>query len=215
MIAKYKQVEDHFIDMINAGELAIGNQLPPETEIAADTGFSRMTVNKALNHLEQQGYITRVAGRGSFVRSRSMTRILTEHQGISAYLHSKGLNPESKLLSYELLDFSHDPRRPQRLDLDSIPEAHHFIRLRSGDGIPIAITEDFLSTVELPKIDLAELNHSLYDYLERLKVAVIQNYVEIKAIKADQDQQKLLTLDDDFVLQTIESFDTIWIEVNI
>lgn len=209
MTSKYKQIEDHFIDLINTDALKIGDQLPSEASVTTETGFSRMTVNKALNHLERQGYITRVAGRGSFVRSKSMTRMLTERVGISAYLRSKGLKPESQLLSYNLLDLTKEPDRRKSLDLDSISIVHHFTRLRSGDGTPFAITEDFLSATEIHDLDLDMLNHSLYEYLDRLKVGVIPNYVEIKALKATKEQKSLLQLDDDFVLKTIESLDTV------
>ncbi|MDO1605826.1 GntR family transcriptional regulator [Lactobacillus sp. YT155] len=209
MNSKYKQIEDHFISLIKSGDLEIGDQLPPETEITKKSGFSRMTINKALNHMEQQGYITRVAGRGSFVRSKSMTRMLTERMGISEYIHSMGMVPASRLLSYELMNLEHDAHHQQKLDLDDIKEVHHFIRLRSGDETPIAITEDYLSAEDVPNIDTDILNSSLYEYLDRLKVGVIANYVEIKAVKATEEQQRLLKLEDDFVLQTIENVDTV------
>ncbi|MEB3364841.1 GntR family transcriptional regulator [Lactobacillus sp. R2/2] len=57
---------------INSGSLKAGDKLPPEVKISQQNGFSRMTVNKALKDLEKQGYVTRIAGRGTFVKEKAL-----------------------------------------------------------------------------------------------------------------------------------------------
>lgn len=209
MIAKYKQIEERFIREINSGKLAVGDQLPAETTLTAESGFSRMTVNKALKQLEQQGYITRVSGRGSFVKSRAMTRNLTDTIGFSEYIRSKGMVPGATLLSYNLVNLAENPREQTNLGLEGISKAHHFQRLRTGDGAAVAITEDYLDANLIQVLDTNLINQSLYAYLDRLKIPILQNYVEISAKKATPKQQELLHLDDDFVLETVANVDTI------
>lgn len=209
MTAKYKQIEERFIRDINSGKLSVGDQLPAETTLTEESGFSRMTVNKALKQLEQQGYITRVSGRGSFVKARAMTRNLTDTVGFSEYIRSKGMVPGATLISYDLVNLAEDTQKQSDLGLEGIDKVHHFRRLRTGDGIAVAITEDYLDAELIQTLDTNLMNQSLYAYLDRLKIPIFQNYVEINAKKATPRQQELLHLDDDFVLETVANVDTI------
>lgn len=209
MTAKYKQIEERFIHDINSGKLAVGDQLPAETTLTAESGFSRMTVNKALKLLEQQGYITRVSGRGSFVKARTMTRNLTDTVGFSEYIRRKGMVPGATLLSYSLGDLAETPQAQTNLGLEGISKVHHFERLRTGDGAAVAITEDYLNADIIQTLDTNLMTQSLYAYLDRLKIPILQNYVEISAKKATPRQQELLHLDDDFILETVANVDTI------
>ncbi|WP_179393903.1 GntR family transcriptional regulator [Lacticaseibacillus absianus] len=211
MMPKYKQIEERFIREINSGKLAVGAQLPAETAITEETGFSRMTVNKALKQLEQQGYITRVSGRGSFVKAKAMTRNVTDTVGFSEYMRSRGMTPGSQLLTYALVDLAADPARRDELELAELDKVHRIERLRTGDGAPIAITEDYLAANLITTFNPELLSRSLYAYLDRLKIPIIQNFVEIKACKATARQQSLLKLEDDFVLETVANVDTITI----
>jgi GntR family transcriptional regulator len=57
------------IAAIEGGRLEPGTRLPPERELAASLGVSRMTVRQALGDLEREGRLRRVVGRagGTFV----------------------------------------------------------------------------------------------------------------------------------------------------
>ena len=65
--AKYKQIEDYIKQEISRKNLQIGDQIMTEEQLCQRFNFSRMTINKALNHLSALGYIERIPGRGSFV----------------------------------------------------------------------------------------------------------------------------------------------------
>jgi GntR family transcriptional repressor for pyruvate dehydrogenase complex len=53
--------------MIFDGELAPGARLPPERELQAALGVSRVSVREALHHLELKGLVDRRPGRGTIV----------------------------------------------------------------------------------------------------------------------------------------------------
>lgn len=67
--AKNRRIYDDVLERIQRGELGEGQRLPTERELVALYGVSRPTVTKALSRLQQEGYIVRRAGSGSFVRS--------------------------------------------------------------------------------------------------------------------------------------------------
>ena len=52
---------------IDSGQYPVGGQLPTESALTAEFGVGRHTVRTALQQLEQEGLITRLAGRGTFV----------------------------------------------------------------------------------------------------------------------------------------------------
>lgn len=207
MKAKYQIVEDYFIEKINKSILKAGDRLPPEIKISEKYGYSRMTVNKAIKNLEKQGYVTRIAGRGTFVKEKSVLRQLTENISFTDIIKQQRLTPGATLLSYDMLNADEVPSADEFST--KIEKFHHTKRLRTGDGNPIAILEDFLNADLIKKIDFNLLTTSLYSYLKKLKLPIIQNFVEIKAVKATKKQQKALHLETDFLLVTLANADTI------
>lgn len=61
------QVRERILGAIQAAELAAGEAIPSEVELAGKLGVSRMTVNKAVLALVAEGWLTRHVGRGTFV----------------------------------------------------------------------------------------------------------------------------------------------------
>jgi GntR family histidine utilization transcriptional repressor len=62
------------IDQISSGKLRPLDRVPSENELVESMRVSRMTANRALRELNNEGYVERIAGRGTFVadmRSRS------------------------------------------------------------------------------------------------------------------------------------------------
>jgi DNA-binding transcriptional regulator YhcF (GntR family) len=64
----YEQVAAHFRERIRAGELAPGARLPSLQELAADTGLTVKTIQRAMRLLESEGLVTVRPNRGTFVR---------------------------------------------------------------------------------------------------------------------------------------------------
>lgn len=67
---KYRQIYDKIKQDIDNGTYLPGQRLPSENVLARVSGFSRITVNRALQELQVDGYITRRAGSGSYVSER-------------------------------------------------------------------------------------------------------------------------------------------------
>ena len=64
---QYLKVKNHLRDGIKAGTWGVGERLASESELTQHFGVSRMTVNRALRELEQEGLVERVQGVGTFV----------------------------------------------------------------------------------------------------------------------------------------------------
>ena len=100
--SKYLQVEQYIRKKIEKGSLKIGDQIPTEEQLCQRFGFSRMTVNKALNRLCEQGYIERTKGKGSFVSSPHVSKIIEVGSSFTQDMANIGMVAGSKLISYEV-----------------------------------------------------------------------------------------------------------------
>lgn len=70
---RWQVVHDHLRELITSEKLKPGDQIPTEEALAAQFGFSRPTVNKAVRALELEGLVTAaVAGVGRAVRSKDL-----------------------------------------------------------------------------------------------------------------------------------------------
>ncbi len=65
----YEQIKDRIRAQILKGELKADELAPSEAEIIQHYGVSSITARRCLNDLENEGYVTRIRGRGTFVRS--------------------------------------------------------------------------------------------------------------------------------------------------
>ncbi|MBD0736182.1 GntR family transcriptional regulator [Streptomyces sp. CBMA29] len=68
MAKAYERIADDLRQLIRAGELHPGDQLPSETKLVEQYGKSLPTLRQALSLLQAEGLIEKVHGRGNFVR---------------------------------------------------------------------------------------------------------------------------------------------------
>ncbi|SFJ58703.1 DNA-binding transcriptional regulator, LacI/PurR family [Paenibacillus sp. UNC496MF] len=67
----YEQIYGYVHDQITSGRLKEGERVPSEMELAERFNVSRITTKKALEGLANDGLITRMRGKGSFVSAMS------------------------------------------------------------------------------------------------------------------------------------------------
>ena len=67
MGTKYLNIYNELMNLIEKGEISPGEKLPSENELMDIYNVSRDTVRKALELLENNGYIHKIKGKGSFV----------------------------------------------------------------------------------------------------------------------------------------------------
>tara|TARA_R110002111_G_scaffold261826_1_gene335774 strand:+ start:33051 stop:34193 length:1143 start_codon:yes stop_codon:yes gene_type:complete len=64
---KYMLLVDQLIDKVTKGEIRPGEALPSEHQLCETYQLARTTIRNAMQLLEEQGWITRIHGKGSFV----------------------------------------------------------------------------------------------------------------------------------------------------
>lgn len=74
----YEQIGGQIKEKIMHGELKEGELLPSVRTLAKELRVSALTVKKSYDALEQEGFITTVHGKGSFVSSANQEQLLEE-----------------------------------------------------------------------------------------------------------------------------------------
>ena len=64
--ARYAKVKQFLKDQLARGRWSPGALMPSEAELVAQFGVSRMTANRALRELQNEGLVDRVQGVGTF-----------------------------------------------------------------------------------------------------------------------------------------------------
>ena len=100
-MALYEQVKDHISRKIQEGIWRAGDRLPSENELVTQFGISRMTVNRALRELVEQGRIVRVAGVGSFVAEDKPQSTLLQIANLAGEIRQRGHDYRCDVLAVE------------------------------------------------------------------------------------------------------------------
>ncbi len=74
----YEQIVNQVKDKIMHGELIEETMLPSVRTLAKEIKVSALTVKKAYDQLEAEGFVVTVHGKGSFVASANQARMLEE-----------------------------------------------------------------------------------------------------------------------------------------
>ncbi|MCD7950093.1 MAG: GntR family transcriptional regulator [Erysipelotrichaceae bacterium] len=87
MVPIYEQIVDQIKKYIRTGELQENDQLPSVRTLSKELKISALTVKKAYDHLEGEGFTITVHGKGTYVNTINQELILEEQKkGLEADL---------------------------------------------------------------------------------------------------------------------------------
>ena len=191
---RYEQLYLHIAAAISSGILEPQAQIPPERDLADLAQVSRVTVRQAVAHLVSDGVLEQRLGAGTFVKpqpqrlEQSLSRLIsfTEH------MQQRGKASTSIILQRGL--FPPHPEEQMALGLPSSDRVARIERLRSADGLPMAVEWSSLPEDILPDPDLVQT--SLYAVLRATGLAPARAVQRVTAVNLTSDQARLLNLSD-------------------
>lgn len=159
----YVQLHRRIAEAIASGELKPGDSLPPERELAAMTGLSRVTVRKGVEALVAGGQLVQKRGSGTFVAPRveRLEQALSMLTSFTEDMRRRGMKVESRWLTRAVMPPA--PEEVMALGLGANDRVARLERVRSSDGVPLAIERASLPASILP--DPAQVDTSLYALL--------------------------------------------------
>jgi GntR family transcriptional regulator len=149
-------------DLVTSGELAPGDKLPPEVEIATSLGVSRMTLRQALGAVEAKGLIDRRRGRfgGSFVAAPRFEFDHADLPGFTEQMLRIDVEPGAAVLNATTCRT--DTVVSKALGLRRGDRVHDIQRVRTANGEPIVLEQAYLPAELFPELLSKDLRGSLY-----------------------------------------------------
>ncbi|UHM92377.1 GntR family transcriptional regulator [Rahnella victoriana] len=171
MAARYIDIKNSLKQAILNKEYRVGDKIPSERELAARFEVTRVTLQKAMHMLEQEGFIERIHGKGMFV-----TKVIEDN----VYLLNNGTSDSILGFSREFKDdvkvssrlISLKTRKAgeyiaNQLDINENDDVHYIRRVRLVDNMPVLIEDSYIPCKVIDTIPESVLQHaSLYEFIE-------------------------------------------------
>lgn len=176
---------------LRSGALPVGSGVPPERELSAMLGVSRVTVRRAIEELVQEGLLQSKQGSGTSVSGR-VEQALSALGSFSEDMLRRGYVPGSRWISRELAHPS--PDEILALGLAPTEPVIRLARVRTADGAPIAVERAALRAALLGgELDFGD---SLYEALRRHGVFPQRAFQRLRAEVVSGPDARLLGLQD-------------------
>jgi GntR family transcriptional regulator len=186
----YLQLQRRIGGAIAEGRLKPGDSLPPERDMAAMTGLSRVTIRKAVQALVATGALTQRRGSGTFVAPRveRLEQALSLLTSFTEDMARRGRAVESRWISRAIA--APAPEEVMALGLRAGDMVARLDRVRTSDGVPLAIERASIPLWALP--DPAMVDTSLYATLQARGMRPVRAVQRISAANLSPRDADLL-----------------------
>lgn len=188
-------VRDELAGRITSGAIPPGSRLPPEPQLAEDLGVSRATLREALRSLEEDGFVTRRRGAGTFATHRPRLRNnLDVNFGVTQAIRASGMRPGT--VDAKVRTAPASPQEASALDIDQGEPVVTIERVRTADERRVVFSRDVVAQSLVGVDTLTRLGDgSVYDLLESAaRVAIQHGVVTMEPIAADRSLARKLKI---------------------
>lgn len=139
----YLQVKQHIEDQIARGVWRASDRVPSENELIESLGVSKMTVNRALRELAEDGTLVRVVGVGSFVADRKIETRPLEVRNIAEEITERGHTHSAEVV--RLAAERPSALLAEELGLQPGSLIFHSILIHREDGRPVQLEDRYVN----------------------------------------------------------------------
>jgi GntR family histidine utilization transcriptional repressor len=188
----YLQVKRHILDNIGSGKWGASARVPSENDIVRSFGVSRMTANRALRELRDEGVLVRIAGVGSFVADRHARAHPLEIRGIADEIRDRGHVHRAEIVSLEKARAT--PELAEDFGIAVRSELYRSSIVHFENDQPIQLEDRHVLPKLAPDYLDIDFKHTTpHDYLVR--VAPLQEAEHLlRAEMPDEDTRRFLTM---------------------
>ena len=190
----YQQIKNTIKSKIRNGNWNAGQKLPSENELVDALGVSRMTINRALRELTQDGLINRVHGIGSFIADAPRHASLIELKDIAIEIEQSGKYHSSRVLSLSREKAGAEIAQQMQVE---VGKALYFLNtIHSQDDIPIQLESRYVNPELMPDFLKQDFNRatSTSYLLKQFRPDEMEHIV--RAVMPDEQAREMLLIDD-------------------
>lgn len=140
LLPKYKKIKAYILEGIASHSFT--NALPSENKLANFFSVSRMTARKAMDELDKEGHITRINGKGSFVKTQKHYSGFFRVRPFKLWAKDLDAIPSTKVLKAGVIETPEDVAAI----LGFPDQVIQVIRLNYLDELPVRYAIHYLRT---------------------------------------------------------------------
>jgi GntR family transcriptional regulator len=188
---KYIAIARAIASGITEGELASGESLPSQKDLAEVFGVTVMTVRQAVQRLTEQGLLSTAQGKGTYVTRPPYRLALGPLSSFAAQIAASGRTLRTEILGYAPVEVS--PFEQKRMGLFT-SHAFELVRLRYVDDLPVILQTSLLAVDIAQSIEIETLTtRSLYAVLhDDLGIQIERATETVQAVSLDAESAGLL-----------------------
>lgn len=188
----YLQVKKFVKDHILNGQWIAGDPVPSETVLSAQFGLARMTVNRALRELADEGLIDRTRGSGSRVAhlhriySRLMLRDIHEE------ILERGHRHQTRVLLSQAEKA--DSVKAKDLGLRTGAKVFHTILVHSENEVPIQYEDRYVNPAVAPNYLTIDFSQTSPTHYLLIHAPISEATFQIESILPSREQARELSI---------------------
>lgn len=144
----YEKVKQAISEKIYAGIWRPHDRIPSEAELVAQFGFSRMTINRAVRELTDEGLLVRLQGVGTFVAEPKGQSALFEIRSIADEIAARHHQHRCEVLLLE--ETRADFTQAAALDVDEGTRIFHSRMVHFENDVPVQIEDRSVNAAVVP-----------------------------------------------------------------
>jgi GntR family transcriptional regulator, histidine utilization repressor len=191
--ARYLQVKHYVLERIAAGALRSGERVPSENELVRELAVSRMTANRALKELTQDGVLVRVAGVGTFVAEGRVHAHPLEVRNIADEIRARGHEYRVKVLALEPLGATAE--LAERFAVKAGSALAYSLLTHYEGALPLQVEERYVNLLVAPGYLENDFTRTTpHEFL--IRIAPLQRAEHtVRAVSPERRIRRLLKLD--------------------
>jgi GntR family histidine utilization transcriptional repressor len=146
--ALYRRAKDFVQDKLRSGEWKPGDLIPSENRLVQELSMSRMTVNRALRELTEEGHLVRVSGVGTFVAESKPQSNLLRITAIADEIVARGHR-----YSCQVLHMGREAASmavAAALALPTGTSVFHLLCVHCEEGVPVQLEDRYVNPELVP-----------------------------------------------------------------
>jgi GntR family histidine utilization transcriptional repressor len=146
--ALYQRAKDFVQGQLRAGVWKPGDLIPSENRLVQELGMSRMTVNRALRELTEEGLLVRISGVGTFVAESKPQSNLLRITNIADEILARGHSYTCRVLHLGREAASMPVAAALALPTGS--SVFHLVCVHCEEGVPVQLEDRYVNPELVP-----------------------------------------------------------------
>ncbi|MDD3123373.1 MAG: GntR family transcriptional regulator [Candidatus Izemoplasmatales bacterium] len=201
----HEQIYEDIKNKILTKEYIYGSMLPREIDLMSIYKVSRHTIRKAMDRLFVEGYVYKVKGTGTFVKSSKADYKLSKMSSFSEIIDNQNGKPNSVVI--EAKKIQADEKIKEKLDLGNTTDCYYIERIRRNGKTNLCFEKTYINPQLCPDIiEYITPNTSLYQLYEtRYNLSLFEGTYDLEAITASKHISKILDISEGSAILYMEA----------